>query len=91
MLLALDPAPQQAPLCAAGNALADLYEALASPCHPATLTAAEGLREPHAPAELPTSDPETEAVEMCQWLKNNAKRCKTHSGILTLSLLLPWH
>lgn len=40
------------------------------PAH-ATLTAGEGLREPHAPAQLPTSAPE--AVEMCQWLENCKK------------------
>lgn len=71
MLLALDPALQQAPLCAAGDALADLDEAMASPCHPATPTAGEGLGEPHAPAQLPTSA--SEAVEMCQWSENCKK------------------
>lgn len=77
--------------CPAGNGLAYLDKAMVTPSHPATLTSGEGLREPHDPAQLPTSAPKAEAMEMCQWLENNAKRCKTHSGIPTLSLLLLWH
>lgn len=52
MLLALDPAPQEAPPCAAGNALAYLDEAMASPFHPATLTAGEGASCPSTAPHL---------------------------------------